>query len=256
MRLRISSLGDAASRGPYRERLTEYLTANADALPEDARQRIADNPMRLFDSRDPQVAAVMADAPRIVDALSDEAAAHYLRVRRALDAVGIAYDEDPDLVRGLDYYTHTVFEFTCDRLGAQSGIGGGGRYDGLVAELGGPELSGVGFGTGIERIVLALEAAGAGAPPAAIDVYFAADDDDARLEAFAMMTRLRAAGRACEADRAGRSLKGMMRHAAAVGARRTVILGPRERERGIAVVRDMESGNQIEVPMAELEQSL
>ncbi len=256
VRLRISSLGDAASRGPYRERLTEYLAGHAGALPEDARQRMTDNPMRLFDSKDPQVAAVMAGAPRIVDALSDEAAVHYARVRTALDAVGIAYDEDPDLVRGLDYYTHTVFEFTCDRLGAQSGIGGGGRYDGLVSELGGPELSGVGFGTGIERIVLALEAAGAGAPPAAIDVYFAAVDDDARLEAFAMMARLRAAGRACEADRAGRSLKGMMRHAAAVGARRTVILGPRERERGIAVVRDMESGDQIEVPMSELEQSL
>jgi histidyl-tRNA synthetase len=256
VRLRISSLGDAASRGPYRERLTGYLADHAAALPDDARQRLADNPMRLFDSKDPQVAAVMAGAPRIVDALSETAAAHYARVRAALDTVGVAYDEDPDLVRGLDYYTHTVFEFTCDRLGAQSGIGGGGRYDGLVAELGGPELSGVGFGTGIERIVLALEAAGAGAPPAVIDVYFAAVDDEARLEAFAMMARLRAAGRACEADRAGRSLKGMMRHASTLGARRTVILGPRERERGIAVVRDMESGDQIEVPMVELEQSL
>ncbi len=256
VRLRISSLGDAATRGPYRTRLTDYLVGHVDALPEDARQRMVDNPMRLFDSKDPHVAAVMAGAPRIVDALSEAAAAHYAMVRAALDAVGVDYDEDPALVRGLDYYTHTVFEFTCDRLGAQSGIGGGGRYDGLVAALGGPELSGVGFGTGIERIVLALEAAGAGAPPAAIDVYFAVVDDDVRLEAFAMMDRLRAAGRACETDRAGRSLKGMMRHASTVGARRTVILGPRERERGVAVVRDMESGDQIEVPMSELEQSL
>ena len=256
VRLRISSLGDAASRGPYRARLVEYLDSRAAELPDDARQRMVDNPMRLFDSKDPQVVGVMADAPRIVESLSESAAEHYARVRSALDAVGIVYAEDRDLVRGLDYYTHTVFEFTCDRLGAQSGIGGGGRYDGLVAELGGPELSGVGFGTGIERIVLALEAAGAGAPPAGIDVYFAAVDDEARTEAFAMMARLRGAGRSCEADRAGRSLKGMMRHAAAVGARRTVILGPRERERGVAVVRDMQTGEQIEVPMSELEQNL
>jgi len=254
--LRISSLGDAASRGPYRERLMEYLERHAADLPEDARQRMAENPMRLFDAKDPAVMAVMTEAPRIVDALSDDATGHYAAVRAALDAVGVAYREDRDLVRGLDYYTHTVFEFTCDRLGAQSGIGGGGRYDGLVAELGGPELSGVGFGTGIERIVLALEAAGAGAPPAGVDLYFAAVDDDARQEAFAMMTRLRAAGRSCEADRAGRSLKGMMRHASSVGARRTIIFGPRERERGVAVVRDMESGEQIEVSMSELERSL
>ncbi len=256
VRLRISSLGDDATRGPYRRELLGYLTRHADALPDDARQRMSENPMRLFDSKDPAVAAVMADAPRIADALSDTAAAHYARVRGALDAIGIAYAQDPGLVRGLDYYTHTVFEFTCDRLGAQSGIGGGGRYDGLVEELGGPALSGVGFGTGIERIVLALDAAGVTAPPVTVDIYFAAVDEQSRLEAFAMMARLRARGRSCEADRAGRSLKGMMRHAASVGARRTVILGPRERERGMAMVRDMQSGEQIEVRLSELEGTL
>ncbi len=256
VRLRISSLGDAASRGPYRAALVEYLSAHAEALPEEARQRMSENPMRLFDTKDPTVATVMAGAPRVVDALSDAAAAHYAGVRAALDAIGIAYDEDPSLVRGLDYYTHTVFEFTCDRLGAQSGIGGGGRYDGLVHELGGPELSGVGFGTGIERIVLALEAAGRVVPAPGVDLYFAAVDDASRLETFAMMARLRARGRSCEADRAGRSLKGMMRHAASVGARRTVIIGPHEREQGIAVVRDMQSGEQIEVRLSQLEGSL
>jgi histidyl-tRNA synthetase len=217
---------------------------------------MTENPMRLFDSKDPAVAAVMSDAPRIVESLSESAAAHYAQVRGALEAIGVAYEQDPGLVRGLDYYTHTVFEFTCERLGAQSGIGGGGRYDGLVHELGGPELSGVGFGTGIERIVLALEAAGVGSPPVAIDVHFAAVDEQSRLEAFAMMARLRARGCSCETDRAGRSLKGMMRHAASVGARRTVILGPRERERGVAMVRDMQSGEQIEVRVSELEGSL
>jgi histidyl-tRNA synthetase len=253
VRLRISSLGDAEARGPYRDRLIAYLNAHRDGLPEDARQRMADNPMRLFDSKDPGVAAIMAGAPRIVDALSEPAAAHYATVRAALDAVGVSYDEDPDLVRGLDYYTHTVFEFTCDRLGAQSGIGGGGRYDGLVHELGGPELSGVGFGTGIERIVLALEAAGREPAAPGVDVYFAAVDGESRLAAFTIMAGLRARGRSCEADRAGRSLKGMMRHAASLGAARTVIIGPRERDQGVAVVRDMATGDQIEVRMSELE---
>ena len=256
LRLRISSLGDAGSREPYRVQLREYLLAQIDALPDDARQRMIENPMRLFDSKDPVVAAVMAHAPRLADNLSDAATDHFGRVLAALDAVGIAYERDSSLVRGLDYYTHTVFEFTCDRLGAQSGIGGGGRYDGLVHQLGGPELSGVGFGSGIERIVLALAAAGIEPPPPKIDIYFAAVDDESRREVFAIMTRLRARGRSCDADRVGRSLKGMMRHAAGMGASRTVILGPRERERGVAVIREMQTGDQIEVPLSNLERAL
>jgi histidyl-tRNA synthetase len=236
--------------------LLEYLQTHVDALPEDARQRMQENPMRLFDTKDPVVAAVMANAPRLVDSLSEDAAEHFARVLAALDAVGIVYEQDPSLVRGLDYYTHTVFEFTCDRLGAQSGLGGGGRYDGLVHELGGPELPGVGFGSGIERIVLALAAAGIHAPPQTIDIYFAAVDDASRREAFAIMTRLRARGRSCDGDRGGRSLKGMMRQAATLGAERTVIMGPRECERGVAVVREMQTGEQTEVPLSQLEESL
>lgn len=256
VRLRISSLGDAASRGAYRVLLTEYLEAHRDALPEDARQRARENPLRLFDSKDPAVAAVMSDAPRVADHLSAPAADHFAQVREALEAAGVAYERDPSLVRGLDYYTHTVFEFSCDRLGAQSGIGGGGRYDGLVADLGGPELGGVGFGSGIERIVLALGAAGVTPPAAEIDLYFAALDEVSRREAFVLMDRLRRRGRSCETDRAGRSLKGMMRHAAGVGAMTTVILGPRERERGVALVRDMRTGDQVDVPLDKLEDRL
>jgi histidyl-tRNA synthetase len=256
VRLRIGTLGDAETRGPYRAALLAHLEAHAAGLPDDARERMADNPMRLFDSRDPRVQAVMADAPRILDALGPAAGAHHRRVLAALDAAGVAYEVDPGLVRGLDYYTHTVFEFTCDRLGAQSGIGGGGRYDGLVEELGGPPAPGIGFGTGIERIVLALEAAGLTPAPPGIDVYFAAVDDEARMEVFPVMTRLRARGVSCEADRAGRGLKGMMRHAAGLGARTVVILGERERERGVAVVRDMAGGEQREVPLAGLEAAL
>jgi len=254
VRLRIGTLGDAATRGPYRELLLAYL--DGCELPADARERARENPMRLFDSKDPAVQAVMADAPRLADSLSPEAADHHATVLAALAAAGVPYEQDAALVRGLDYYTHTVFEFTCDRLGAQSGIGGGGRYDGLVEQLGGQPAPGIGFGTGIERIVLALEAGGEAPPAPGVDVYFAVLGEEARRELFPMLSRLRARGLSCEFDFAGRGLKGMMRHASGLGARRVVIVGEREREAGIAVVRDMTGGEQHEVPLSDLETSL
>jgi histidyl-tRNA synthetase len=173
-------------------------------------------------------------------------------VKGALDALGIAYEEDPTLVRGLDYYTRTVFEFTCDRLGAQSGIGGGGRYDGLVADLGGPPTPGVGFGTGVERITLALEAAGADADGAVVDCYLAVPDPALRPGLMPLVRELRRAGVRCESDLRGRGLKAMLRHAAGLGARLCVIVGPREHQEGMATVRDMRSGEQHEVPLGRL----
>ena len=158
--LRVGSMGDPESRGPYRELLVEYLEGHLSALDEDARERMRVNPLRLFDTKDPRVAEVMEGAPTLLDHLSPAAQAHRERVLEALDRLGIAYEEDPTLVRGFDYYTMTVFEFTSDHLGAQSAVGGGGRYDGLVEALGGPPTPGIGFGAGIERIVLALESAG------------------------------------------------------------------------------------------------
>jgi len=256
VRLRLSSLGDAASRPAYRAELLAHLERHRGDLPSEARERMADNPMRLFDAKDPAVQAVMAGAPRIVDHLSGASRAHHDTVLAALTAAGVPWEEDPTLVRGLDYYTRTVFEFTCDRLGAQSGIGGGGRYDGLVEALGGPATPGIGFGTGIERIVIALQ--GEGAQPAApgLDVYFAAIGAEARVEVFPVMTRLRTRGVLCDADHQGRSMKGMMRHASALGARTVVILGERERAEGVATVRDMGTGEQRGVPLAGLEEAL
>lgn len=254
--LRISSLGDGPSRAAYRAELSAYLDAHAGDLPADARERAAENPMRLFDAKDPAVGAVMRDAPRILERLGPEAAGHHAAVLAALDAVGIAYVEDATLVRGLDYYTKTVFEFTCDRLGAQSGIGGGGRYDGLVEELGGPPTPGVGFGSGIERIVLALTAGGDEPPAAGVDVYFAALTPEGRAALFPVMTRLRAAGVACTGDHQGRSIKGMMKQAAASGAAACVILGERELAEGNATLRDMSSGEQRVVPLPQLESVL
>ena len=254
VRLRVGSMGDAESREPYRVRLLEYLEPRAQDLGPDAGARMAENPMRLFDSKEPRVAEIMRGAPKLLDALSPDAEAHYRRALAGLDALGVAYEEDPLLVRGLDYYTHTVFEFTCDRLGAQSGIGGGGRYDGLVEALGGPPTPGVGFGTGVERITLALGEESESAP--ALDCYLAVLDEALRVELLPLLARLRAVGLRCESDLRGRSLKAMMRHAAALGARRVVIVGPRDHAAGAATVRDMASGDERTVPLDRLEDEL
>jgi histidyl-tRNA synthetase len=250
VRLRISSMGDPDGRGPYRERLLAHLAPHEESLPKDARERMHENPLRLFDMKDDAVQAVMKDAPRLVDNLTDDAREHYERVLEGLRLLGIAYEEDPTLVRGLDYYTRTVFEFTCDRLGAQSGIGGGGRYDGLVASLGGPEVPGVGFGTGVERITLALGEEAASAQ--VVDVYLAIPDADIRMELMPVLRDLRRAGLRVEAGTAGKGLKAMMRHASGLGASNVIIIGPREHAEGVATVRDMQSGDQVEVAVADL----
>ena len=249
--LRLGSMGDPESRGPYRAKLVEYLERHLPALDEDARERMRVNPLRLFDTKDPRVAEVMADAPKLIDNLSPAAQEHRERVGDALGRLGIPFEEDPTLVRGFDYYTMTVFEFTSDHLGAQSAVGGGGRYDGLVEGLGGPPTPGIGFGAGIERIVLALESQGPAEAPGP-DVYLAVPDADLRLELLPVLESLRAAGLRCESNLGGRSMKSMMRHAASLGARRVVIVGAREHEEGIATVRDMESGEQRTVPLADL----
>jgi histidyl-tRNA synthetase len=254
--LAISSMGDRDTRTAYRPILLAYLNAHADRLPAEARERMTENPLRLFDAKDAAVQQVMRDAPKVLDHLSPAAQAHYDRVKAALDALGISYVEDPFLVRGLDYYTKTVFEFTCDRLGAQSGIGGGGRYDGLVEDLGGPPTPGIGFGSGLERIVLALEAAGAVDGEPRLDCYLAVPDDTLRLDLMPLLRRLRAAGLRCDSDLRGRGLKAMLRHAASLGARHAVIVGPREHAAGVATVRDMTSGDQREVPLDKLPEVL
>ena len=257
LRLRLGSMGDAESRGPYRARLVEYLEGHRSSLGEDGEQRMRDNPLRLFDTRDARVAEVMAGAPKLLDHLSPAAQEHRERVLDGLERLGIAHEEDPTLVRGFDYYTMTVFEFSSDRLGAQSAVGGGGRYDGLVELLGGPPTPGIGFGAGIERIALAMGGGEEGGAPAQLDCYLMVPDPALRPAMLPVLERLRAAGLRCESDlRGDRGLKAMMRHAASLGARRAVIVGPREHEQGVATVRDMESGEQTEVPLGDLVEAL
>ncbi len=255
LRLRLGSMGDPESRAPYRALLVEYLERRLSSLDADATERMRVNPLRLFDTKNPHVAEVMVDAPKLLDHLSPAAQAHRARVLEALECLGIAYEEDPTLVRGFDYYTMTVFEFTSDALGAQSAVGGGGRYDGLVEGLGGPPTPGIGFGAGIERIVLALQAQGADAAPT-IDCYLMVLDDALRLPMLPVLERLRAVGLRCESDLRGRSMKTMMKHAATLGARYAVIVGTREHAAGVATVRDMAGGGQREIPLSDLVEEL
>jgi histidyl-tRNA synthetase len=225
--------GTPATRADYLEELKGYLRAREGELSEEVRERLDQNPLRAFDADHAGTQAVMSDAPRLIDRLTSEDAEHFAGVRALLDAAGLPYELDPTLVRGLDYYTRTVFEFESERLGAQAALGGGGRYDGLVEELGGPPTPGVGWAAGMERMLLAV---GPGDETAAADVFLAIADG--RGDAFLLARRLREAGLRTEMEQAGRSIKGQLRQANRVGARVVVIMGDQ------IEVRDMDTGEQ------------
>ena len=242
LELRLGSLGSVDARAAYRDELRAYLREHESELSKDVRDRIDENPLRAFDAKDSGTQAVMADAPTMLERLAGDDAEQFAAVRELLDQAGVEYTVDPTMVRGLDYYTRTIFEFHCDRLGAQSQVAGGGRYDGLIELLGGPPTPATGWAAGIERILLALEEP---AIEPAADVFVAAPDGQ-RQRAFALVRELRRAGLRAELDLAGRAIKGQMRQADRVGALRTVILD----EDGSAQVRDMQSGEQRELDLA------
>ena len=239
VRLRLSSLGSPESRTRYRELLREHLRAHEASLSEDVRSRIDLNPLRAFDSEHPGTQEVMRGAPQLLDHLDSADAEHFAQVRSMLDAAGVPYEIDSTLVRGLDYYTRTVFEFTSDALGAQSGVGGGGRYDGLIEELGGPPTPGMGWAAGIERILLAGDPMPSVAPAVQLFVALADRDDASRTSAFALLNEARTAGLTASMDLGGRSLKGQLGHAADLGARWVAIVGGKE-----SALRDMQEGGQ------------
>jgi len=236
LRLRLSSLGTAETRREYSEELTGFLRSRADELAPDVQARIEANPLRAFDSSDAGTHAVMKEAPTLLDRLTAEDAEHFAEVRGLLDAAGIEYEIDPALVRGLDYYTRTVFEFTSDALGAQSGVGGGGRYDALVEQLGGPPTPAIGWAAGVERILLA--AGGAPDVERTVEVFVAVPKDERRRTGFRVWKRLRGEHSTLMGE-PGRSMKGQMKQADRVGARWTVIVEDDGFE-----LKDMESGEQ------------
>jgi histidyl-tRNA synthetase len=222
--LQLNSIGDGACRPAYVERLSAWLDANTAVLDEDARSKRATNPLRVFDVKSPAVRQALRDAPKIGESLCAECEEHFADVRRLLDVYGVAYTVEPTLVRGLDYYTRTVFEFVGPEEKAQSAICSGGRYDGLIEEIGGPPTPGIGFGAGIERAVLALGQEDVIVAVSPLDVFFVVDGAG-RDQVLAAMAELRRHGLACDADYAGRSFKGQMTQAGRTGARAVVIAG-------------------------------
>jgi histidyl-tRNA synthetase len=248
VRLRLTSLGSHDARAAYRKELRKYLHGHEDELSSDVRERIDLNPLRAFDSDHPGTKAVMSEAPTMLDRLEGEDAEHFEAVKRLLERAGVPFEVDAGLVRGLDYYSRTVFEFESDRLGAQAALGGGGRYDGLVAELGGPPTAAVGWAAGIERILLAAEHQDDGP---GLDVYVVASDSQ-RERGLAVVTELRRAGLRADLDHAGRSAKGQMKQADRSGAPHAVLLD----DDGGAVLRGMSSGAQRELDLSRLGEEL
>jgi histidyl-tRNA synthetase len=236
VRLRLGSLGTPETRADYREKLVGHLRANEDRLSDEVRARIDLNPLRAFDADHEGTREVMRDAPRLMDHLAQDDLEHFAEVRARLEAAGVEYQLDHGLVRGLDYYTRTLFEFTSDALGAQSGVGGGGRYDGLAREIGGESVPGMGWAAGVERLLLAADAQPA--PEPVTDLYVAGTD----VTAFTIASEARRAGLNVQLELAGRSRKGQLKQADRLGARYVAILG----EEG-TILKDMESGEQEEL---------
>ncbi|MFC9549552.1 histidine--tRNA ligase [Rhodococcus sp. NPDC056960] len=250
-RLEITSLGDDTCRPQYRERLQDFLFALP--LDEDTRRRAEINPLRVLDDKRKEVREMTADAPLMLDHLSDTAKAHFDEVLAHLDALGVPYVVNPRMVRGLDYYTKTTFEFVHDGLGAQSGIGGGGRYDGLMAQLGGQPLSGIGFGLGVDRTVLALAAEGkTTGSTARCEVFGVPLGDEAKAKLVVIAQQLRAQGIRVDLAYGNRGVKGAMKAADRSGAALALVLGDRDIAEGTVGIKNLATGDQESVSSADV----
>ena len=251
VKLHLNSIGCKNCRPNYRNALVDHFGCQKDKLCDTCKSRLEKNPLRLLDCKNPDCAKIAKEAPKTVDHLCEECSGKFEMLLRALDAMKIEYVVDPSIVRGLDYYTGAVFEFIAEGIGAQSTVCGGGRYDGLVESLGGPKLSGIGFGMGITRLILAMKELGiADVEIPTPDLYVAALGDRAVVEALAITERLRRDGRYVECDIVGRSLKAQMKYANKIGAKYTLILGDSEIDAGVAQLRNMSDGSQTEVQIS------
>ncbi|MCG9895936.1 MAG: histidine--tRNA ligase [Fimbriimonadaceae bacterium] len=243
--VRLNSIGRAATRSAFREKLLAHIAPWLADQTEENRARAEANPLRLFDSKDQEIAELMQDAPLILDVLEPESRVRQAALEAELDRLGVGWTLDPRIVRGLDYYTDTVFEIQSGALGAQSAVSGGGRYDGLVEEIGGPPTPSVGFGMGIERLLLILEAEGLVPSPPSGPIFLVCQAQD-RAAAEALAGEIRGRGQTAILDLDGRSIKGQMKLADRLGARFSVILGEDESARGVVSIKRMADGSQTE----------
>jgi histidyl-tRNA synthetase len=237
--LKLNSVGDPACRPAYLTELRGYLVEHAASLCGDCRERTQKNPMRVLDCKVPSCQPVLEQAPRLGERLCQGCRDHFEAVKGGLDALGVAYQVDPRLVRGLDYYVRTAYEFVSDALGAQSTVAGGGRYDGLVETLGGPPTPGIGFALGVERLVIILEGLGRPVPQRRPEVFFVSADPQGATAALGLAAALRSAGVACELDARGGKFARQIKQAERVGARYALVLGGNEVAAGEAKLRDM-----------------
>ena len=246
--LRLNSIGCKKCRADYQRALVEYFSAHRDKLCDSCKTRLERNPLRLLDCKSEICSEIAKDAPKTTDYLCDECAQHYNELLATLDGMGIEYVSDPKIVRGLDYYSRTVFEYQFTGIGAQNALGGGGRYDGLIESVGGPSLSGIGFAMGINRLILAMEQTGASYPEQPKPtLYIAALGAPAMRRAAVLAQQLREQGVRAESDIVGRSLKAQMKYAGKSGFRYTLMIGDSELETGRAFLRNMEQSEQTEI---------
>ena len=253
LELQVNSLGDRESKARYRDVLVRFLEPKASQLSEDSQRRLQENPLRILDSKDPRDQEAVRGAPPSAESLSDRSRLHFERVQKLLGDLSVPYRVNAGLVRGFDYYTDTLWEVTASGLGAQNALGGGGRYDNLVEQLGGRPTPGVGFGSGLERLLLALEGQGVELPrPAGRLVWLVYHGDAAREAQFRLMAKLRAAGVPCDMDTSGRGVKGQFKLAERDGAVACVVVGESELAAGTVVLKDMAAREQVTVPQSEL----
>ncbi|MDD6647228.1 MAG: histidine--tRNA ligase [Firmicutes bacterium] len=255
--LRINSVGCPECRKKHREALREFLKPKYDELCDTCKDRFDRNPMRIIDCKSPICQELVAGAPMMIDYLCDDCRDAFEQLKANLDAMGIEYVVDPGIVRGLDYYTKTAFEFVTTKIGAQGTVCGGGRYDKLVEEVGGPSTPGVGFGLGKERLLLTMEACGVEIPkPSGADVFIAVMGDEAKAAGLKLMRELRKQGIAVQMDIMGRNIKNQFKYANRINARKTVVIGQDELEKNSFAIKDMATSQQVNVPMESIVEEL
>lgn len=248
LRLEINSIGCPTCRAEYHKALKDYFGGCKDELCDTCNSRLEKNPMRILDCKSPVCSKIAQGAPKITDYLCDECKEHFASVQKYLDAAGVEYTVNPTIVRGLDYYTKTVFEFVTDFIGAQGTVCGGGRYDGLIEELGGKHLPSLGFAMGIERLLMLMDKQGIEIPkPSTCDLYVAVMGESASLKSFEIIKAVRSCGLIAETDIVGRGLRAQMKYADKIGAKFSMVLGDNEIEQGKAVIKNMSSGEQTEI---------